>query len=85
MPGSVAASTASESEAQRRVASRRRSEPRRHHASPPAVAANVSPTKGWCATPATTRAPSFSAISVAQCSWPRMKLRVPSIGSMTQV
>ena len=31
------------------------------------------------------RSPSCSAISVAQCSWPRMKLRVPSIGSMTQV
>jgi hypothetical protein len=31
------------------------------------------------------RSPSWSAISVAQCIWPRMKLRVPSIGSMTHV
>jgi hypothetical protein len=45
----------------------------------------VSPTYGWCATPAITPLPSWSAISVAQCIWPRMKLRVPSMGSITQV
>jgi hypothetical protein len=70
---------------QPRVFNVRRSAPRRHCAAPSARATKVSPTYGWCATPTTTRVPSCSAISVAQCIWPRMKLRVPSIGSITQV
>ena len=65
--------------------STRRSLPRVHSAVPPATATNDSPTKGWWTTPTSGRLPSFSAISVAQCSWPMMKLRVPSIGSITQV
>ena len=52
--GSVQATTASESLGQRRVFNARRSLPRRHCAPPPAVAMNVSPTYGWCATPTTT-------------------------------
>ena len=67
------------------VASVRSSAPRRQRAGPPATARNVSPTNGWCARPHSTRSPSFSATSMPQWSCPVMKLRVPSIGSITQV
>ena len=55
-----------------------------HQQPSPGAATIVSPSAGKAAAPAVTSSPSTIATNVAQSGTPRMKLLVPSIGSMIQ-